>query len=70
MKEQREDGRQTLRPTVPAHDTHAEVDIILGWQMDSRTRNLRAVEEHILVGLNRVISQICTVPEPVFTGPE
>lgn len=45
MKQQREDSRDTLRLTVLAHEAHAEVDIILGWQMNSRTRNLRTEEE-------------------------
>lgn len=41
MKQQRKDGRETFRLTVLVHEAHAKVDIILGWQMNSRTRNLR-----------------------------
>lgn len=54
MKQQRKDGRETFRLTVLAHEAHAKVDVILGWQMHSRTRNLRTVEKQFLVQFNRV----------------
>ena len=40
MKQQGEDGRETLSLTVLAHETHAEEDVIFGWQMNPRTGNL------------------------------
>ncbi len=52
MKQQRKDSRETFRLTVLAHEAHAKVDIILGCQMNSRTRNLRT-GENILVQLNK-----------------
>ena len=47
MKQQRKDSRETFGLVVLAHEAHAQVDIILGWQMNTRTRNLRIVEVHI-----------------------
>lgn len=59
MKQQREDSREVFRLTVLAHEANAEVDVILGWQMNTRTRNLRLMHEQILVQLDTAISQIC-----------
>lgn len=39
---------------VLAHEAHAQVDIILGWKMNTRTRNLRTVEEHVRVTVSEV----------------
>lgn len=49
MKQQREDSREVFRLTVLAHEAHAEVDVIFDWQMNTRTRNLRSMHQHILV---------------------
>lgn len=54
MKLQRKDGRETFGLMVLAHEAHAQVDIILGWKMNTRTRNLRTVEEHIRVTVSEV----------------
>ena len=54
MKQQRKDGRETFGLMVLAHEAHAQVDIILGWQMNTRTRNLRTVEEDIRVTVSEV----------------
>lgn len=48
MNQQREDGRETLRLMALAHEAHAQVDVVLGGQVNSRTGNLRTVEKNML----------------------
>lgn len=47
MKQQREDGGETLRLAVLAHEAHAEVDVVLGRQVNSRTRDLGTMEDRV-----------------------
>lgn len=54
MNQQREDGRETLRLTALAHEAHAQVDVVLGRQVNSRTGNLRTVEKNILKKMSDV----------------
>jgi len=68
MEQQRKDSRETFRLAVLAHEAHAEVDIIFGWKMNSRTRNLVTKEEQIIAQSKKVGDQIGSVAELYYPG--